>query len=167
MILRDLTPRDGPRIDTLLSKVRAFTSEERDIALELVDLTITRPGSDDYRFLLANDEADEAGPLLGYLCYGRTPMTRSTYDLYWIATTPERTRRGVASELVRAMERAIARDGGGLVRVETGSREAHGAAVHFYDALGFLRSAHLDDFYAPGDHLLVFTKRVAPRDRSA
>lgn len=162
MKLRGLTHEDRPRIDALLSGVDAFTSDERDVALELVDHAIARPESDDYRFLLADPDAPSEGSLLGYLCYGRTPMTCSTYDLYWVATAPEHARKGVAKSLVHAMERAIAREGGGLIRVETGSREGHGAAVRFYDALGFVRSAQLEDFYAPGDHLLIFTRRVAP-----
>ena len=44
--------------------------------------------------------------------------------------------------------------------METGSREGHGAAVHFYDAVGFTRTATISDFYAPGDDLIIFTKRV-------
>lgn len=162
MKLRPLTPEDRPRIDALLSHVSAFTGDERDVALELVDHAISRPETDDYRFLLATPGVSTDDPLLGYLCYGRTPMTCSTYDLYWVATSPDHARKGVARTLVHAMEREIARDGGGLVRVETGSREGHGAAVRFYDALGFIRSAVLEDFYAPGDDLLIFTRKVAP-----
>lgn len=162
MRLRGLVHGDRQRVDVLLSGVHAFTSDERDVALELVDHAIARPESDDYRFLLAAPDASSDEPLLGYLCYGRTPMTCSTYDLYWVATAPEHARQGVAKTLVHAMEREIAREGGGLVRVETGSREGHGAAVRFYDALGFVRSALIEDFYAPGDHLLIFTRRIAP-----
>jgi ribosomal protein S18 acetylase RimI-like enzyme len=154
-----LLPDDRPRLEALLSKVDAFTDEERGVALELVDVTLA--GSDDYRFLLACPESSPEGAIAGYLCYGRTPMTCSTYDLYWVATSPESARNGVARRLVGAMEAEIARDGGGLIRVETGSREGHGAAVRFYDALGFARSAVIADFYAPGDDLLIFTRRVA------
>jgi hypothetical protein len=87
-------------------------------------------------------------------------MTQSTYDLYWVATSPDFARMGVARGLVAAMEDEIAREGGGMIRVETGSREGHSAAAHFYDSLGFGRSAVLDDFYGPDDDLLIFTKRV-------
>jgi hypothetical protein len=58
------------------------------------------------------------------------------------------------------MESEIARNGGGLVRVETGSREGHGGAVLFYDRIGFERMVTIPGFYAPGDDLLIFTKRV-------
>src|SRR6185369_15340024 len=131
----------------------SFTEDERDVALELVDVELARPGLDGYRFVLSlvgglGEQGREK--LAGYLCYGRTPMTRTTYDLYWIATSPEFARSGVARALVATMEREIAREGGGLVRVETGSREGHGAAVHFYDALHFARTAVIPDFYASG-----------------
>jgi ribosomal protein S18 acetylase RimI-like enzyme len=161
---RQLRPEDRSRIAELLSALDAFTDDERAVALELVDARLARPEVDDYRFLLATDEP--TGKLAGYLCYGPTPMTESTYDLYWIASSPDFARSGVGRGLLASMEADLAHAGGGLVRVETGSREGHGAAVHFYDATGFGRAAVIPDFYAPGDDLLIFTKRVAA-ERSA
>jgi ribosomal protein S18 acetylase RimI-like enzyme len=158
-----LEPADRARIAALLASVEAFTPDERAVALELVDHRLAHSGSDDYRFVLARAPASEE--LAGYLCYGRTPLTLSTYDLYWIATSPSHARRGVGRALIEAMADEIAGAGGGLVRVETGSREGHVAAVRFYEATGFERAAVLAGFYAPGDDLLVFTKRV--RDRQA
>lgn len=165
---RGLEPADRAAIAGLLASLEAFTDDERAVALELVDHRLAHPESDDYRFLLAvvtpdgEDEDQKGGAerLAGYLCYGRTPMTRSTYDLYWIGTSPDFARSGVARGLIARMEGEIAREGGGLLRVETGSREGHGAAVHFYDAVGFARTATIADFYAPGDDLIIFTRRV-------
>lgn len=163
---RGLTAHDRPAVAALLESLAAFTAEERAVALELVDARLARPEGDDYRFILSFTEPSRSnggGPerLAGYLCYGRTPMTMATYDLYWVATSPDLARSGVASDLLASMEAEIGREGGGLIRVETGSREGHGAAVHFYDALGFHRTAVIGDFYAPGDDLLIFTKRVS------
>ncbi|HLM73705.1 MAG TPA: GNAT family N-acetyltransferase [Polyangiaceae bacterium] len=159
---RRLAPEDRPRIVALLGSTSAFTPDEQSVALELVDASLNRPDVDEYRFILSfwTTPGEATERLAGYLCYGRTPMTTSTYDLYWIATSPDFARSGIASGLVATMEAEIAREGGGLVRVETGSREGHGAAVHFYDAIGFTRAAVIDDFYAPGDDLLIFTKRI-------
>ncbi|WP_437970648.1 GNAT family N-acetyltransferase [Sorangium sp. So ce260] len=165
-----LRPGDRPLIAELLESLPAFTDDERAVALELVDVTLAQPSSDGYRFVLCFHGAPRDGGsprLAGYLCYGRTPMTQSTYDLYWIATSPDFARSGVARGLVATMESEIAREGGGLVRVETGSREGHGAAVRFYDAVQFTRAAVIADFYAPGDDLMIYTKRVAPARASA
>ena len=161
---RGLRAEDRPALVALLASVDAFTDDEREVALELVDTRLARPEVDEYRFILsvAQGESDAGGEekIAGYICYGRTPMTETTYDLYWVATSPSFARMGVARGLVAAMEDEIARAGGGLIRVETGSREGHTAAAHFYDALGFERTAVLDDFYAPDDDLIIFTKRV-------
>jgi ribosomal protein S18 acetylase RimI-like enzyme len=154
---RGLEPSDRPRLVALLASLPAFSAEERAVAMELIDARLQHPDTDEYRFILSFAGDD----LAGYLCYGRTPMTRSTYDLYWIATSPAFARSGVARGLVDSMEAEIARAGGGIVRVETGSREGHGAAVHFYDAVGFARTATIPDFYAPGDDLIIFTARVS------
>lgn len=161
---RGLTAADRPAIAGLLGSLDAFTDDERGVALELVDARLARPEVDDYRFVLSFGGAGADEHLAGYLCYGRTPMTVSTYDLYWIATSPSFARSGVARGLLTTMEGEIAREGGGTIRVETGSREGHGAAVHFYDGVGFSRAAQIEDFYAAGDDLLIFVKRVPAKD---
>lgn len=167
MLQRGLTAPDRPAVAALLESLAAFSAEERAVALELVDARLARPEGDDYRFILSFADASHSSggrsseKLAGYLCYGRTPMTMATYDLYWIATSPEFARSGIARDLLASMEAEIDHEGGGLIRVETGSREGHGAAVHFYDALGFRRAAVIGDFYAPGDDFLIFTKRVS------
>lgn len=156
---RILTREDRPRIAALLATLDAFTADEQAVALELVDARLARPELDDYRFILSTDES--TGRLAGYLCYGKTPMTRSTYDLYWIATNAEFARSGIARGLLTSLEADLAMQGGGTVRVETGSREGHGAAVRFYDGTGFSRAGLIEDFYAPGDDLIIYSKRVS------
>ena len=45
-------------------------------------MTVTPPASSDYFFLGAFTPEEE---LAGFACYGPTPGTDRTYDLYWIA----------------------------------------------------------------------------------
>lgn len=163
---RGLEPSDRPALAALLDSLSGFSDEERTVALELIDHRLAHPSSDDYRFILSfssqsPDGSGQPEELAGYLCYGRTPITRSTYDIYWIASSPSYARSGVARGLVARLESEIALEGGGLIRVETGSREGHGSAVHFYDALGFGRTATIADFYMPGEDLIIFTKRIS------
>jgi ribosomal protein S18 acetylase RimI-like enzyme len=162
---RPLAPEHRPLLVDLLGALPTFSDDERAVALEVIDTQLARPEVDGYRFVLSFFEppnGDGPSRLAGYICYGRTPMTQSTYDLYWIATSPEFARWGVARGLVASMESDIAREGGGIVRVETGSRDGYDTAIQFYDALGFARTARIEDFYAPGDDLIIFTKRIRP-----
>ncbi len=103
----------------------------------------------------------ESDTLAAYVCFGKTSMTQSTYDLYWLATCPDFRKRGVARDLVSALlDQLGKRTVGGLVRVETSSREAYSGTRAFYLALGFDETACVPRFYAPDDDLIIFTKTL-------
>jgi ribosomal protein S18 acetylase RimI-like enzyme len=126
-----------------------------DCALELVDLAI-RPSNSDYQIFVAVKD----GELVGYVCYGPTPMTVGTFDLYWIASDPSRRGEGVGSALVSAMEAELRKQKARLVRVETSAREAYGPTRGFYEALQYREEARFRDFYQPGEDLVILSKRL-------
>lgn len=104
--------------------------------------------------------ADVIDRVAGYVCYGPTPMTEGTWDLYWIATHPAMRGHGVATALVESMEGEIRRQGGRLVRVETSHQDDYGSAHRFYVRHKYPEVARLSDFYKPGDDLVVMMKRL-------
>lgn len=157
ILIRPSEPRDREPLTDLISSVGVFSPEDTGCALELVDSALndaTRRG--DYRVLVA----ELAGELGGYICYGPTPMTQSTWDLYWLATNPRFQRRGVAAALCQAMEDELRRAGGALVRVETSSTEGYGAAQRFYESHGYPQACRIPGFYKPGDDLIIMFKRL-------
>lgn len=154
-VLRRLQARDRLPIEEMVAKDGLFLPEERAVALELVDSALAEPGGD-YRVLVAEFE----GRVAGYICYGPTPMTEGTWDLYWIVTHPDARGLGIGRTLAEAMERELRGLGARLVRVETSRTEAYGAAQSFYTRLGYPVVAELRDFYKPGDDLLILMKRL-------
>ena len=160
MKIRKLNSSDRPAIEEVLRSDNIFTEDEVSVALELVDDAIKAEGaSPDYWFQLA--VADEnPGTVMGYICYGPTPMTDSTFDLYWIVTHKDHRGKRVAKTLVEHMEKDISQRGGGSVRVETSQKEAYGAARGLYDSCNYPESARFPDFYRKGDDLVVFYKRI-------
>jgi ribosomal protein S18 acetylase RimI-like enzyme len=149
--VRPLQNADRAQVEELIRSDGLFTVEEVAVALELVDDALA---DDEYLVLVA----EEAGRVVGYVCYGDTPMTDGTWDLFWLVTHRDARGRGVARALVTHMERDLAVRGARLVRVETsgGYREAHAC----YCSLGYAVAARLGDFYRPGDDLVVLTKRL-------
>lgn len=143
--------------DALAAVVRSdttFKPEEIEVALELIDASLA--GSADYELRVAED----GGRVIGYVCFGPTPMTRATWDLYWVVVDRAARGRGVAAALIAAMESELAGRGGGHVRVETSETDGYGAARKLYARLGYPEAARLTDFYEPGDALLIYYKRV-------
>lgn len=152
--IRPLSATDREPLAALLSQTREFSADETATALELIDEIIARGTDTTYRALVATDE----GRWLGYVCYGPTPMTLDTWDLYWIATAPDTRGKGIGRALHDACLHQITLAGGRRVRIETSTREGYGATLAFYDRLGYQRVGVIPDFYAPGDDLVTSVK---------
>jgi ribosomal protein S18 acetylase RimI-like enzyme len=150
-------PGDRDALEAAIRSDATFRADEIAVALELVEEGVA--GSTDYEILVAV-EPDGDGRIAGYVCFGPTPMTRATFDLYWIVVHAEARGRGVAGALIRAMEAVIAGRGGGNVRVETSETEGYGAARALYARAGYPEAARMADFYGPGDALIIYYKRI-------
>jgi ribosomal protein S18 acetylase RimI-like enzyme len=154
-VLKRLAPNHRAPLADLLARTREFNAAEASVALELIDLAIA--GQADYRFWVDED----GGRVRGYVCFGKTPMTEGTYDMYWIAVDPDVKGRGVGRSLVRAMEEEIAREGAILVRVETSGQPAYAATRAFYERAGYEVVARIRDFYARGNDLVIYGRYLS------
>jgi GNAT superfamily N-acetyltransferase len=103
--------------------------------------------------------AELKGELVGWICWGRTPCTEGTWDLYWLAVDPAKHRHGVASALLAEMERRLA-GVARLISIDTSGRADYGPTRQFYSARGYKAVATVPDFYAPGDDQIIFTKAL-------
>lgn len=147
--LRELRASDRAPLEAILRSTNVFHEHEIAIALELIDAD---PGQG-YRFFVA----DVDGRVAGYACYGRTPCTDGTWDLYWIAVDPHRHGSGIGRSLMSAVMDAIRAEGGRLVVIETASKPAYDKTRAFYLAYGCQEVARVPDFYAIGDDKIVYT----------
>lgn len=157
MRIRRLAPPDRDSILDLLQTGGTFKDDEIAVAMELVDLAVA--GSADYRVLVC-DTDDGSGALLGYVCYGPTPMTSGTYDLYWIASRASARGRGVGTALVHAMETELRAASARIVRIETSQEDEYEAARSFYARLGYREVGRIRDFYRRGDDLITLARRL-------
>ena len=153
--MRRLRPEDREPIVRLLEATAVFRPDEVAVALEVVEAGL-KEGQTDYSFAVAEAE----GQLAGYACWGRTPCTQGTYDLYWIATHPSNQGRGVGRALMDEAERDMRAAGGRLCVIETSSLPQYEPTRRFYLSLGYEESAILRDFYMPGDHKVVYTRKL-------
>lgn len=140
----------------MLSRIESFRPDEVAVALELIDDAINRPESSGYHAIVAED----GGGLSGYVCFGPTPMTQGTWDLYWIAVDPEAQGRGTGKLLVAALEGLLRERSARIVRIETSSQDAYDGTLAFYERTGFILAGRIPDFYAPGDDILFYYKRL-------
>lgn len=148
---RGLDAADRDAIGAISRQVGLFRDDEVPVALEVFDAAVA--GSPDYSALGVEAE----GSLAGWICWGPTPCTLGTWDLYWMAVDPARQGLGLGTALVEEMERRIA-GRARLVIVETAGRPDYAATRSFYEARGYRAVRRIPDFYAPGDDQVTYVK---------
>ena len=188
--LAPLASSHRARVAELLVATASFSTEEIDVALELFDAAASDTSfraspqqepsfraspqeepsfraspkgesrnlhpSPDYELLGAFDDEH----LVGYACFGPTPSTEGTWDLYWLAVDPAAQGQGVGRTLVRAVEDTLRSRGARLVVVETSSRADYENTRAFYRRTGYAEAARVRDFYAPADDRIILTTRL-------
>ena len=155
-ILRDLHFGDRAPLEEILRKTGVFSEDEVEVALELIDaVTGVGPG-DGYEIVVA----ERLGCVAGYACWGRTPLTEGTYDLYWIAVDPALQGHGVGRALVAEVERYVKAESGRLIVVETAGKEIYAPTRAFYEAIGYPEHCRIKDFYRHGDDKVIQVKEM-------
>lgn len=152
----DVRESDVLAVREITDSTGYFSPEEVGISAELVEARLSQGERSGYAFILA----ERGSALAGYACYGRTPGTERSWDLYWIVVAPSTQRRGLGSTILVRVESKIAAAGGGLVWVETSSTDQYASTRGFYERAGYRRAAVLDDFYREGDAKVIYGKRV-------
>jgi ribosomal protein S18 acetylase RimI-like enzyme len=107
--------------------------------------------------------AEINGETVGWICYGPTPCTIGTFDIYWIGVSSAWQGHGIGRALTAYAEQLIRDRGGRLFVVETSGRESYAPTRRFYEALGYEQAASIPDFYGPGDPRVIFTKDAKTR----
>ena len=146
------------RVEAVARATGLFRPSEVETALQVLDESLA--GEDDYRWLGAFDD----DTLFGCICWGPTPGTEGTYDLYWLVVDPARHGQGIGTQLLSEVERRLRTDDGRLIVTETSSRADYGATRGFYERRGYTRAATIPGYYAPGDDLVIYSKDLADGD---
>jgi len=157
MKIRPLVEKDRASLLSMLIKTRSFTSAEIDVAMELINIVLKDQIQKDYQIYCIVDDQDQA---IGYICYGSTPMTQGTFDLYWIAVDPDFQERGVGSKLLSFLEEVAKAEGGRMILADTSTIPHYEKTQKFYLKNGFQEVARVLDYYHPGNDRVTFCRRL-------
>ncbi len=133
-----------------------FRPDEVDVAVELVEERLAKGVDSGYYFCFADAKNGPAG----YVCFGPTPCTVGTFDLYWIAVATGWQGHGLGRILDDKAADAMRTLGGRRVYVETSGKEQYAPTRRFYERTGYAVAATLPEFYGPGDDKVIFWKTL-------
>ena len=157
MEIRAFVPKDRGRLHSMLIEARVFTREEIVVAKELIDIVLKDGRQKDYRIHCMVDGQDQP---VGYICYGPTPMTEGTFDLYWIVVDPNCQGQGIGSKLLFFLEKVLKGMGGRMILAETSSIPEYEETQRFYLQKGFQEVGRVPDYYYPGNDRITYCKRL-------
>lgn len=145
---------DAGAIAVLVAGTGFFRPDEVEVAKELVEERLAKGEDSGYYFWFA----DIGGIPAGYVCYGPTPCTIGSFDLYWIAVDKEQQGRGLGLALAGMAEDSARAMAGRRMYVETSGKEQYRPTQAFYEKAGYRRAAVLPDFYDAGDDKIIYQK---------
>jgi GNAT superfamily N-acetyltransferase len=148
--------RDIKSVMEIIESTKFFYDHEVEIAVELVTERLAHGESTGYYFVFA--EAD--GVTVAYSCFGPIIMSKTSFDLYWIATHNDFRGKGIGKKLLEETCNQARKMGCSIIIAETSGLEHYAPTRAFYINNNFELEARLKDFYVMGDDKLFYTKRI-------
>lgn len=156
-MIRPATPADTPTLLALTEGTGFFKPLEMEV-LEGVLSDFHASNRDDFGHRCFVWE--EGGRALGYVYHAPEEMTDQTWSVWWLAVAAEQQGRGLGGKLLAFAEADVRALGARLLVVETSDTLHYEPTRRFYRKHGYTAAATIPDFYADGDGMAVFTKRV-------
>jgi len=148
-------PEDVETVKAIVEATGYFAAIEIPVAVELVEENLAKgAAASGYSFVFA----EVGGRTIGYVCFGPTPCTISSHNLYWIAVHPDFQGKGLGKALMRETEKRIRAVGGTRIYIDTSYKAQYEDTRAFYESLGYALGAMLPDYYAPGDDKVIYVK---------
>jgi len=148
--------RDKPSVMLMLRETNHFRPNELKVAEEVFDDSIAKGQKGDYQSFVAQKK----NSTIGWICFGPTPCTIGTFDIYWIAVNPENQNCGIGSFLMQYAASVIKKQNGRMIVVDTSGSQRYLLVRRFYRKLGYCIAARLRDFYADGDDKIICVKYI-------
>jgi ribosomal protein S18 acetylase RimI-like enzyme len=149
--------KDKRALLQILKNTPEFKPIEVSVAQEVINSYLTHGTGSGYNIQVAESN----GEVVGYICYGRTPCTVGTWDIYWIAVDHTKRGRSIGKTLLDLAEKEIKQAGGRLIIIETSSTPLYENTMKFYLKRSYEVVARIPDFYTPGDDKLILRKKLS------
>ena len=141
----------------IAEKVGVFNAEELRSMDQDLDSCKWKPDDDNYRLVDIKDGKN----VMGFAIFGRAPLSKFCWDIYWIAVKFNKQKKGNGKKLISLIENKILENNKyAIIRIETSSRGVYIPARKLYMSCGFKEECVIKDYFDKGDNLIVFSKYI-------
>jgi ribosomal protein S18 acetylase RimI-like enzyme len=156
-MIRPTVPADTPTLVQLAADTGFFKPHEVEALKEVLDDFHAYNHGHGHRCVTREDH----GKAVGFAYYAPAAMTDRTWYLYWIAVSKAIQAKGIGRGLLQHAEAEIKSLGGRVLFIETSSLPLYELTRKFYLKNGYDQEATLRDYYADGDGMVVFRKKLS------
>jgi ribosomal protein S18 acetylase RimI-like enzyme len=156
-MIRKTIPADTPTLVTMTEATGVF----KDLEIKALQEVLDDFHAENHAYRHQCVTYEENGKVLGFAYFAPAEMTDRTWYLYWIAVQKQTQAKGVGGRLLQYIEEAVRNAGGRILLIETSSLPHYDLTRRFYLKNGYDQEARIRDYYADGDDLIVFRKRLA------
>src|SRR5205085_2207329 len=100
------------------------------------------------------------GRLVSFAYFAEAAMTERTWSLWWIIVERGSQAAGIGGQMLRYVEDAVRTAAGRQLLIETSSLAKYELTRRFYLKHGYRQVAAVPNYYAEGDDMLFFCKRM-------
>jgi len=140
----------------IVTSTGMFNGEEVAVLEEILNDYYTNPKT---TYVLFDTVVD--GITVGFVFFGKTPLTERCWDIYWIAVRGHCQGKGYGMELLKRAEQYILNhDGNAVIRIETSTRRQYDHARRLYERQGYREAGRIPAFYGCDDDLVIYYRGV-------
>ncbi len=155
------SPDDRLTVRSLILNSGIFGLADADCVDDMFLQSLRQPSDDNYRFLSCWEESPPlSSRMIGFACCGREALTKGAWDLFWICVDRAARGKGAGGLLLTEAQRLAIEDGARLMVIYTSSTDIYTPARKLYESQRFTRVAVVPDYYADGDDLFIYSKRL-------
>jgi ribosomal protein S18 acetylase RimI-like enzyme len=155
-MIRPLQPSDTPALVAMAHGTEAFKPIEIRALQEVLDDYHAQNAAAGHRAVALETE----GTVVGFAYFAAAAMTDRTWSLWWIVVDRAVQARGIGGELLRYVEAEVQAAAGRQLVIETSSQPKYELTRQFYLKYGYTQIAAVANYYADGDDMLFFAKRM-------
>jgi ribosomal protein S18 acetylase RimI-like enzyme len=160
MLIEPPHPNDIEQIIRTATSTQVFAADDLGVIQEMFFGFFNSSSYYDHSFLVCRTE--DTRSIIGFAVYGPTAMAERVWDLYWICVDRSVQGNGVGLALLQRLEKDVRMHCARALYLETSDAEAYKPARDFYERNGFQLAAHLSDYYAPGEGMMIYRKIFTP-----
>ncbi len=156
-MIRDARTDDVAGIVDIAIAARMFATEDREFLTSALTNSLTEHAGE-HRLIV---DVERNGRLRAVAYYQPKPAADRVWDLTMIAVRPDTQGAGVGGHLLRSVENDLEARDQRLLLIETSSTEQYDRTREFYRKRDYEEEAIVRDYWAVGDHLVLFRKALS------